>query len=237
VIIGGLLTKDNSSLARRVPFLSDIPILGYAFRYDLDVERRNELLIILTPQVIKDDEDAELLKQVEARRMNWVLSDVVEMQGDIGVYEDDEEQDAAHAHEHLQPEMELSAPTEAPAPPPEPGHDAINYRNAQPDGQPQASTPKRRGSLARALGKLRFKPTSAREAVEKRRRGKKVLPQDKQGAVAKAAPNSTRRAPAAAARRSANPWHALKEQTVLPASRWQELEEIKKGVHSETTSD
>jgi hypothetical protein len=68
-----------------VPLLASIPILGHLFRYDSEVQRKTELLIILTPRVIWDEEDAELIKQVESARISWVLSDVQKMHGVHGL--------------------------------------------------------------------------------------------------------------------------------------------------------
>lgn len=88
IVIGGLINKYDSKIERRVPYLSDIPILGHLFRYDNDTSRRNELLIILTPHVVKDAADAERIKQIEAARMSWCLADVHAIHGPTGLYED-----------------------------------------------------------------------------------------------------------------------------------------------------
>jgi type II secretion system protein D len=76
IVIGGLITTDNRTVSRRVPFLSDIPVLGHLFRYDSGSNNRRELLIILTPHVVRGPEEAELLKQMEMSRMSWISSDI-----------------------------------------------------------------------------------------------------------------------------------------------------------------
>ncbi|MFV2067347.1 MAG: secretin N-terminal domain-containing protein [Pirellulales bacterium] len=85
VVIGGLITKNSTDVHRRVPFLASIPLLGNLFRYDLTTQRRTELLIILTPQVVRTQADAEHIKQVESERMNWCMADVVEIYGEAGL--------------------------------------------------------------------------------------------------------------------------------------------------------
>jgi hypothetical protein len=85
VILGGLITKSKAQVSRKVPCLGDIPILGALFRYDAQIEKRTELLIILTPHVIRTVEDAEMIKQVEAARMSWCLCDVLELTDDPGL--------------------------------------------------------------------------------------------------------------------------------------------------------
>jgi type II secretion system protein D len=86
IVLGGLITKSNRVRTRRVPLLSDIPVLGLLFRYDLQINRRTELLIILTPHVVRTQADADQVKQAEAARMNWCLGDVEAMQGPTGIH-------------------------------------------------------------------------------------------------------------------------------------------------------
>ncbi|NQT38519.1 MAG: hypothetical protein HQ581_13570 [Planctomycetes bacterium] len=86
IVLGGLITKKKTKVSRRVPFLGDLPLAGHLFRYDGEVEQRTELLIIMTPHIVRSEEEAERIKQVEAARMNWCLRDVVEIHGlDSGV--------------------------------------------------------------------------------------------------------------------------------------------------------
>jgi type II secretory pathway component GspD/PulD (secretin) len=85
VILGGLITTRKSDVHRRVPLLGDIPLIGDLFRYDGVNEVRNELLIILTPRVIRDPSDFERVKHVESSRMSWILSDVVALNGPSGL--------------------------------------------------------------------------------------------------------------------------------------------------------
>ncbi len=82
IVLGGLITKKEQRLNRSVPYLSDIPVVGWAFRYDQYQNRRTELLIILTPHVVRSSEDAERLKQIEAARMHWCAADVHAVHGD-----------------------------------------------------------------------------------------------------------------------------------------------------------
>ena len=84
IILGGLITKDRSIRTRRVPYIADIPVLGSLFRFDSEVQNRTELLFIMTPYIVRKDEDIEWLKQVETQRMSWCLADVIEIHGDGG---------------------------------------------------------------------------------------------------------------------------------------------------------
>ena len=46
---------------------------------------RTELLIVLTPHVIRSRAESERLKQVESARMSWCLADVVDLHGPAGL--------------------------------------------------------------------------------------------------------------------------------------------------------
>ncbi|MBN2023819.1 MAG: hypothetical protein JW809_13615 [Pirellulales bacterium] len=87
IVLGGLIVKSKRTINRRVPWLADIPLVGMLFKYDAQQNRRAELLIILTPWVIRGPEDAERIKQREAARMNWCLADVNCLHGDTGLYQ------------------------------------------------------------------------------------------------------------------------------------------------------
>jgi general secretion pathway protein D len=75
IVIGGLITTNNTTLSRRVPWLSDVPVVGNLFRFDGTKNSRKELLIILTPHVVRGPSEAEYIKQVETARMSWISCD------------------------------------------------------------------------------------------------------------------------------------------------------------------
>ncbi|GAB4153485.1 MAG: hypothetical protein Tsb009_29900 [Planctomycetaceae bacterium] len=83
VVMGGMITKSDDTIQRKVPWLGDIPYLGYAFRYDSTNTRRSELLIFLTPRVVKNDGDAELIKQIESERLHFIERDAERLHGPL----------------------------------------------------------------------------------------------------------------------------------------------------------
>ena len=54
IVIGGVFSSESQSAQEKVPFLGDLPILGKAFRRDVNSEVKNELLIFLTPRIINN---------------------------------------------------------------------------------------------------------------------------------------------------------------------------------------
>jgi general secretion pathway protein D len=83
IVLGGLITKSDDTIERKVPWLGDIPILKYAFRYDSTKTRRTELLVFLTPRLVRDDADSEVIKQIEAERMHFIESDAEKLHGPL----------------------------------------------------------------------------------------------------------------------------------------------------------
>jgi len=54
VVIGGLIKSKHEGGAKKIPFFGDIPILGAAFRYKTKDNSDRELIIFITPNIIKD---------------------------------------------------------------------------------------------------------------------------------------------------------------------------------------
>ena len=52
VVIGGVYTNKTSKVERGIPFLKDIPILGWLFKSTEEKVERSELLIFLTPKIM-----------------------------------------------------------------------------------------------------------------------------------------------------------------------------------------
>jgi general secretion pathway protein D len=83
IVIGGMITKSDSTLERKVPWLGDLPLIGSAFRYDGTTTSRTELLIFLTPRIILTELDSELIKQVESERLHFIESEAEELHGPL----------------------------------------------------------------------------------------------------------------------------------------------------------
>jgi type IV pilus assembly protein PilQ len=54
VVLGGILDTTKSRTANKVPFFADIPILGYLFRSTTDINNKTELLIFITPKILRE---------------------------------------------------------------------------------------------------------------------------------------------------------------------------------------
>ncbi|MFP6767771.1 MAG: secretin N-terminal domain-containing protein [Planctomycetaceae bacterium] len=83
IVLGGMITKTEGSTTRKVPWLADLPLLGSVFRYDSKTSRRTELLIFLTPRIMRTPEDYEEQKQIEAERMSFMAEEAEKLHGPL----------------------------------------------------------------------------------------------------------------------------------------------------------
>jgi type IV pilus assembly protein PilQ len=54
LVVGGLIDEQTRQSVSKVPLLGDIPVLGAFFRSSFDQKNRTELLIFVTPRIVRD---------------------------------------------------------------------------------------------------------------------------------------------------------------------------------------
>ncbi|HEX2971479.1 MAG TPA: secretin and TonB N-terminal domain-containing protein [Tepidisphaeraceae bacterium] len=74
IVIGGLFRESSTSTRNQVPGLGSLPVLGLLFRNQQDSTIREELIILLTPRIVKDERayasaSEEELKDIERLRV------------------------------------------------------------------------------------------------------------------------------------------------------------------------
>lgn len=69
-VLGGLVSNSYSKSNTGIPFLKDIPLLGSAFQTNSVDGDRTELLILITPRIIRNDDDMADLAASYSRDMN-----------------------------------------------------------------------------------------------------------------------------------------------------------------------
>ncbi|WP_152417548.1 type IV pilus secretin PilQ [Methylophaga lonarensis] len=57
VVLGGIYEQISTTNSQRVPFFGDLPYVGFMFRNNLNEDRRRELLVFVTPKIIKEGMD------------------------------------------------------------------------------------------------------------------------------------------------------------------------------------
>jgi len=71
VLLGGLITHNDARSRTQVPLLGDIPWLGSLFRNETKTDRSTELIILITPHIIRSKEDAAYLTNAYRKRLGW----------------------------------------------------------------------------------------------------------------------------------------------------------------------
>jgi general secretion pathway protein D len=66
VVIGGLVRDAITNGETKVPILGDIPVLGFLFKQSVKTKTKSNLLLVLTPYVIRDQDD---LRAIFERKM------------------------------------------------------------------------------------------------------------------------------------------------------------------------
>jgi general secretion pathway protein D len=59
-ILGGLITRSKGTTTEGIPILQNIPILGYAFKKQQKVDTIDELVLIITPHIIRNNKNLTL---------------------------------------------------------------------------------------------------------------------------------------------------------------------------------
>jgi general secretion pathway protein D len=73
LVLGGLI-KDNETTGKSgVPILQNIPVVGSLFGATTSTSGRTELLVVLTPRVVRSDEDARAAGEEIRDRMRNIL--------------------------------------------------------------------------------------------------------------------------------------------------------------------
>lgn len=52
VLLGGLISKNESNTEDKVPFFGDLPVLGYLFKTQSKSETRTEVVVLVTPHIL-----------------------------------------------------------------------------------------------------------------------------------------------------------------------------------------
>jgi general secretion pathway protein D len=70
IVIGGLMSSQKSNVDNKVPLLGDIPLIGNLFKRKTKEDVKTELLIFMTPHVVKNPSDLATLSEGERSRLD-----------------------------------------------------------------------------------------------------------------------------------------------------------------------
>ena len=76
LVMGGLLSDSTKNLYTKVPILGDLPLLGLAFRHEDKSREKKNLLIFITPTIVKDTD-------YQPTKTDFLQSKPIQMEGGI----------------------------------------------------------------------------------------------------------------------------------------------------------
>ena len=81
IVLGGLISKQDTRTENGIPFVKDIPYVGALFRFRSQQIQKREVIIIMTPHIIRNEADNARVLAEEAARMHWCVPDVEKYHG------------------------------------------------------------------------------------------------------------------------------------------------------------
>lgn len=97
VALGGLISTNYQNTITKVPLLGDIPILGWLFKRKDVTERKTNLLVFITPHIIRTAEDLESLTNRSRNMMDRYRHKRIDFDQPVKAIEDDMNSDTEPA--------------------------------------------------------------------------------------------------------------------------------------------
>ncbi|MGE5183064.1 MAG: type II secretion system secretin GspD [Acidobacteriota bacterium] len=67
IVLTGMTQERETLTSSKVPLLGDLPLLGYFFKYQSRTKKKSNVLILLTPYIIKDQLDLQQIQERKSR--------------------------------------------------------------------------------------------------------------------------------------------------------------------------
>ncbi len=78
IVLGGLIKEDNTYNKSGIPFLHEIPWIGPLFGNTTNNKDRNELVVLITPRVVKSKQDSRVISAEFKRKLSGIYQEVPE---------------------------------------------------------------------------------------------------------------------------------------------------------------
>jgi len=70
IVVGGIIRKTTNLTENKIPLLGDIPLLGHLFKSTSRTNGQTELMVLLTPHIVRTPEEARRLREEEEKRLS-----------------------------------------------------------------------------------------------------------------------------------------------------------------------
>lgn len=72
-VLGGLILESDKLTEKKIPFLGDIPILGWLFKSRNTSRQKTNMMVFLTPKILRNSQDhRKLLNNKITKRVDWI---------------------------------------------------------------------------------------------------------------------------------------------------------------------
>ena len=76
ITLGGLITEDNTANKAGIPFLHELPWIGPLFGNTTYKKTKAELVVLITPRVVKSKQDSRLVTNEFKRKLTGIYQDI-----------------------------------------------------------------------------------------------------------------------------------------------------------------
>lgn len=73
IILGGIINRRTNAVKKSIPILGDLPFFGKLFSYESKEKENTELIIMITPHVIKSVEEADVISSIFEKRLQGLV--------------------------------------------------------------------------------------------------------------------------------------------------------------------
>jgi len=80
IILGGMIRNQVTATVNKVPLLGDIPVLGDLFKSRTNDHQKTELLVFLTPKVVRDPAEAKKIREESQSEISPEMRKILEEQ-------------------------------------------------------------------------------------------------------------------------------------------------------------
>ncbi len=80
IVLGGLIKDNNTDDNNGIPLLHDVPVLGTLFGSKTRTKDKTELVVLITPRVVKSRQDAGLITDEFKRKLSGIYENTIDEQ-------------------------------------------------------------------------------------------------------------------------------------------------------------
>lgn len=70
IVLGGIIRSTVNATTKKVPLLGDLPVLGNLFKSTSRQKQKTELLVFLTPRIVRDPDEARKLREDSEKQLS-----------------------------------------------------------------------------------------------------------------------------------------------------------------------